>query len=69
MTSCVFEDRYHRTEEAAALGALRLFDLTPCSGKNIANHAAQVPKQVSDVPPAFASCEMHDGGAGTSRMS
>src|SRR3989441_7779987 len=29
----------------------------------MASHAAQVPKQVSDVPPALASCEVHDRGA------
>src|SRR6266487_451821 len=40
-----------------------LLDLAPCSGQNVANHAAQVPKRISDVASALASCEMHGGGA------
>src|SRR5882762_9968055 len=62
MTSCVSRTGIAGTEEQHS-ACCRLLDLTPCSGKNIANHAAQVPKQVSDVPPALASCGVHDGGA------
>src|SRR5713226_4582271 len=64
MTSCVSRTAITETEEQARHSACDiLLDLAPPSGKNIANHAAQVPKQISDVPPALASREMHGGGA------
>src|SRR6266581_3997654 len=64
MTSCVSRTGITGIEEQARHSACdALLELAPRSGKNIANHAAQVPKQIPDVPTALASCEMHGGGA------
>src|SRR6266705_4991717 len=65
MTSCVSRTGITETEEQArTLPCDSLPGPAPRSGKNIANHAAQVPKEISDVPPALASRDMHRGGAG-----
>src|SRR5256885_7561094 len=64
MTSYVSTIDISEADEQGRHSACRVLrGLARPAAKNIANHAAQVPDEISDVPTALASREMHSGDA------